>query len=327
MKYQVHETSVLKPYVSAYEAAKKQLEQYYEMGMFPNSVINDIDLKKGQFEEGSIYFNYEQDGVRKSVRVIPYMNQRLGMHGFKHPIVIDTKDMSTTVIFNANAYGQLGVDGIVKIRQSSMHQFNFMISYSVLLGKIACGQINKQTVISLGTLAANAFSVCMSQALARSYSLDYSVQLNIQVVCAYFYYAVGLGCSMEEATELSSISTKVSIDQIKEMINENDFESMIDIPSLATMIGKSCKSERLSDLKPIVLYTMLKQYWVGENGAEMICAAYEIPLLWCFLCYSAMEHVIYKKNQLSDVLKISSKHFDAQQLSYGMRKILSNEGN
>lgn len=327
MKFQVHETSVLKPYVSAYEAAKKQLEQYYEMGMFPNNVINDADLKKGQFEEGSIYFNYEQDGVRKSIRIIPYMNQRLGMHGFKHPIVINTKDMSTTVVFNANAYGQLGVDGIVKIRQSSMHQFNFMLNYATLLGKTACGQITDQTVISLGALPANAFGVCMSQALARSFSLDYSVQLNIQIVCVYFYYSNGLRIETEDAAKLTSIATKIDLEKVKEITSNMQVEDMNNISELANAISSACGSERLFELKPVVLYTMLKQYWVGENGAEVICAAYEMPQLWAFLCYNAMEHVLYKKNQLSDVLKISSKHFDAQQLSYGMRKILSNEDN
>lgn len=326
MKLQVFDTSIIKPYISAYESAKKQLEQYYEMGMFPNEVINDIDLKKGQFQEGSIFFNYEQDGVRKAVRIIPYMNQRVGMHAFKHPIVIDTKDMSTTVVFNANPYGQIGVDGVVRLRQSSIMQFNFMIGYACVLAKAAAGLIDASKIKSFGNIVANTYAVCMSQALARSFSIDYAVQLNVQAVCAYFYYRSGVGLSQEEAVEMASIATKVPLEKVQELCIGTIAEDMNSVPDLANAIGAVCESERLSDLKPVVIYTMLKQYWVGENGAEVVCAAYEMPHLWAYLCYNAMEHVLYRKNQLSDILKISSKNFDAQQLSHGMRAVLSNQG-
>lgn len=319
------DTSVIKPYLSAYESAKKQLEQYYEMGLFPNVAITDEGLKKGQFEEGSVFFNYELDGVRKSVRIIPYMNQRIGLHAFKHPIVLDTRDMATVVVFNANPYGQLSSDGVVRLRQSSIHQFNFMMSYACVLGKAACGQINSNTMLGLGHICANTAAVCLSQALARSYSLDYSIQLNIQAVAAYYYYRAGLSLDPEKAAELSSLSTKVPLDKVNNLCIGTAAQDISNVPELAMAIGQVCESERLVDLKPVVIYTVLKQYWLGENGAELVCAAYEMPHVWAFLCFSSMEHVLYKKNQLSDILKISSKHYDAQQLAYRMRQILSNE--
>lgn len=325
MKLQVFETSVLKPFSSAYEAAKKQLEQYYEMNMFANEAINDNDLKKGVFQEGSIFFNYDQDGIRKAVRIIPYMNQKVGMHAFKHPIIIDTKDMSTTVIFNANPYGQLGLDGVVRLRQSSMPQFNFMVGYACILAKAAAGLIDKNKVLSFGNIVANTYSVCMAQALAKSFSLDYSVQLNIQAICAFYYYYTGLSIDEDQAMQLSSIATKLPLDQVKLICDNAQVKEMQSIADLASAIAMYAGSERLEGLKPIVIYTMLKQYWVGENGAEVVCAAYEMPHLWAFLCFNAMEHVLYRKNQLSEILKLSSKHFDAQQLSHAMRQVLSNE--
>ncbi len=326
MKLQVFETSILKPFDNAYHAAKKQLEQYYEMGVFPNEAINDIDLKKGQFQEGSIFFNYEDEGVRKSVRIIPYMNQKSGMHAFKHPIVIDTKDMSTTVVFNANPYGQIGLDGVVRLRQSSIPQFNFMIGYACILAKAAAGLITPNKVVGFGNIIANTYGVCMAQALARAFSLDYSVQLNIQAICVFFYYHYCLSLPQDQALNLCSIATKLPAEQVSLVCDNEDVLQMQSISDLANALALHAGSERLNGLKPIVIYTMLKQYWVGENGAEVVCAAYEMPHLWAYLCFNSMEHVLYKKNQLSDIMKISSKHFDAQQLSHSMRAVLSNQG-
>lgn len=323
MILQIFDTSALKPYKHAYEQAKKQLEQLYEMNVFANKAVLDEDLQKGYFEEGSIFFNYDEQGERKSIRIIPYFNQKSGMHAIKHPIVINTKDMSTTVVFNASAYGNLGSDGIVKIRQSSIAQFHFMIGMSLFLGAAYAGIINSRTVLSYGHIVANSYAVCMSQGLGRSFSLDYNKQLNVQAICAYFYYRSLLNVEHNEAIKLSALSTKLDEVFISSLVDNEDCQQVQTIADLCECLVKYSASERLSDLTVTTMYTVLKQYWLGDNGAELVCASYEMPHVWALLCYSSVEHVLYKRNNLSEIIKNSSKHFDVQQLTHSIRAALT----
>lgn len=321
MKTQVYECSILKPFKEIYIQTQRQLSDMQEMAYFSNRKISEAELKTGQFQEGAFYVT-NNGGISENVRILPYFGDRKNLHAFKHPLVLDHTLGYTNVVFNATPYGQLGSDGVVKIRQSSLAAFVFQIQISSVLGKAVSGDLNQRGLSKLGNLPAAMAGLCISMAFAKRFGVDYNTQMRIQICATYYYCACSLGIRREDAVELCRIITKAPSELVNEIVSHETVELMQDLPGLVKAISQTANNARLEDLSLSTLYVLLGQYWITENGTELIGCALELPQLWAFLCYSSSEHLQYRKNALSDILKIASKHHDAKQLLHGMRDSL-----
>lgn len=222
---------------------------------------------------------------------------------FNHPIMIvdgDIKDISNVEFFvdvrNFGRYDQKTDTFIVRNK----------VEYKLMIMRAIINHLwltrKKQIFRDMTYLPMKLFAGSISESIRRTYQLDPGAQIQIAVLCAYYYY--GLFADTHEFTDydkqrvISQVvqATSAPSTIIEDMIS--DLKIIDNIVDLCEVIKDKVNNVRLDDFNQGILIAAMSNIWNGTNAREIIPIAFEHPPTWLMIVYSCIDEATYTRSAL-----------------------------
>lgn len=165
--------------------------------------------------------------------------------------------------------------------------------------------------------AGSVFASWLSQAIAKSYALDFQDQLRITAVGIYYYHCLfttetRLAEGALETAVIHTINaTKLPATEVYAL-----FESLGEVHSIedyCSMVQKVVENVRLKDFNLVMLLTLIRNSWYGTNAKELLCVALEHPPTWISIVYTTMTERTYKSSALYKLIEMCSRRGSADE--------------
>lgn len=268
----------------------------------------------------------ENIGIDNSLKIKPvyvtgYYESEDNIPIFTHPVLVQyrgTDYLCTDLRLYINTKGYKDSKNIAdNIRNRT--EYNFMRSMSVM----TLAWLNGSTSYIKDNLkfAGVVFSVNISEAITRAYSLDPTDRLRLNVLTFVYYRSLFL--SSKENSDESYLVSEFEIAEIQCMkafgISNNFFRDTIhNIPKLITIndyieaIKVSLDNSRLSNINLVVLLTLIKNSWYGNNAKDYITVSLEYPPTWLAIVYTALNEKTYKSSMIYKIIERLKKGSDIE---------------
>lgn len=243
----------------------------------------------------------------KPVYITGYSDSEVDIPLFTHSIIVNYKgtDYLCTDIrlyINTKEYKES------KNLQSSIRnktEYNFIRSKSI----IELAWVNGNTSYMKDSLkfAASVYSVNVSEAIARAYALDASDRVRLNVLGIAYYRSLflekdELSYDAQESALVHSIKAlgvsekfyRETMANVGNLRNTNDFIDAIKV---------SLENNRLNNLNLVVLLTLLKNSWYGNNAKDYISGSLEHPPTWMAIVYTALNEKTYKSSLVYKIIE------------------------
>lgn len=255
----------------------------------------------------------------KPVYVTGYYESENNIPMFTHPVLVQYKGtdyLCTDLRLYINTKGYKDTKNIIdNIRNRT--EYNFMRSMSIM----TLAWLNGSTGYIKDNLkfAGVVFSVNVSEAITRAYSLDPNDRLRLNVL-SYLYYR-SLFLSAKENIDENFLVTEYEIAEVQCMkafgISNRFFRDTIyNIPKLLTVndyieaIKVSLDNTRLTNFNIVVLLTLIKNSWYGNNAKDYITVSLEYPPTWLAIVYTALNEKTYKSSMIYKIIERLKKGSD-----------------
>lgn len=232
------------------------------------------------------------------------------VNGFTQPINIGTADKSKWVV-DGRPFMRVGrsADSYSLV---SENDFTFQCIRLALTQSL---EERGNVVFSrLGEVPAKAFVRWITLALAQRFNLDLEQQINVSIICGYYYFT-----QLSETLQLTPEEKQLRASRVASMVGVNPTkalevgEQLGDISSaqgLADAIANFSGSVRLAKLNFADLYTIIVGSWVGVNARENVGVALEhIPTLIAIM-FTALDEKSYRKTILSQRIQSVGRQND-----------------
>lgn len=285
--------------------------------MYETTLGSTIDIKavKSKLIESFISDELfkENAGVDNSLKVKPvyvtgYHRSEDDIPLFTHSVMVNYKgtDYLCTdlrLYINTKEYKE-NKDINKSIKNKT--EYNFIRSKSIL--ELAWINGDRDFIRDNLKFAASIYSVNVSEALARTYALDASDRLKLNILGIVFYRSLFLTKDEldHEAKETALIHTmkalgvneklfRDTIDPLNDLHNINDYISGVKLV---------LNNNRISNFNLLALLTLIRNSWYGTNSKDYIAGSLEHIPTWVAIVYTALSEKSYKSSM---VYKICEK--------------------
>lgn len=161
------------------------------------------------------------------------------------------------------------------------------------------------------SFAGSVFGSWISQALTKVYALDLHDQLRVTAIALYYYHSLFTeGSKLDDAeVEVAVIHTikvtKLPAKEVYEIFSK--IPELHSVNDLCTAIKEGLENIRLRDFNLLMLMTVLKNSWYGNNAKELIAVAVEYPPAWISIVYAAMTEKTYRSSPIYKLIEIQAK--------------------
>lgn len=146
------------------------------------------------------------------------------------------------------------------------------------------------------------FASWLSEAIAKTYALDFKDQTALSIVTSYYYQSL----FSEDTVMDEDTKQKMAVHTIKATKAPSDFvfqifdqiTEMKDINDYCDNLVKIVENVRLKDFNLAMLLTIVKNSWYGTNAKEIISVAMEHPPTWIAIVYTALNERTYKTSMI-----------------------------
>lgn len=175
--------------------------------------------------------------------------------------------------------------------------------------------------------AAQIFAVNISEAVSRTYVLDPSDKLKLNILGMVYYRSLFL-----EKDELSYDNKESAmIHTIKSLgINEKLFHSTIDglndlrdVNDFISGIKIALENDRLRNFNLVVLLTLIRNSWYGNNSKEYISASLEHIPTWLAIVYTALTEKTYKSSGVYNICEKVKRAGNAEMFMKSYESLVS----
>lgn len=175
--------------------------------------------------------------------------------------------------------------------------------------------------------AAQIFAVNISEAVSRTYVLDPSDKLKLNILGMVYYRSLFL-----EKDELSYDNKESAmIHTIKSLgINEKLFRSTIDglndlrdVNDFISGIKIALENDRLRNFNLVVLLTLIRNSWYGNNSKEYISASLEHIPTWLAIVYTALTEKTYKSSGVYNICEKVKRAGNAEMFMKSYESLVS----
>jgi predicted DNA-binding ribbon-helix-helix protein len=188
-------------------------------------------------------------------------------------------------------------------------EYNFIRSKSI----IELAWVNDDLAYLKDNLkyAAHVFAVNISEAIARAYALDHGDRLKLNILGILYYRSLFLKkdeldynnkeTALIHTIKLLGINEKLfheTVDGINDLRNVNDF---------IAAIKSSLENVRLNNFNLVVLLTLIKNTWYGNNAKDYISVSLEHVPTWLAIVYTALNEKTYKNSMIYKICEKTKK--------------------
>lgn len=167
------------------------------------------------------------------------------------------------------------------------------------------------------SFAGSVFAAWLSQAISKTYALDFQEQMRIMAVSMYYYYSLFTtenrleGDALETAVVHTIKATKFPATDIYAL-----FESMGEINGIedyCVEVQKAIQNVRLRDFNLPMLMTLIRNSWYGTNAKDMLSVALEHPPTWIGIVFTTLTERTYKASALYKLIEMQAKRGNADE--------------
>lgn len=146
------------------------------------------------------------------------------------------------------------------------------------------------------------FAAWLSEAIAKTYALDFKDQTTLAVITSFYYQSL-----FQEGNEFDEdTKQKMAVHTIKATKAPADFVLNIfdkitainNVEDYCTNVQAILENVRLKNFNIPMLLTIVKNSWYGTNAKEIISVALEHPPTWCAIVYTALNERTYKTSMI-----------------------------
>lgn len=240
---------------------------------------------------------------------------------FAHPLVVKV-DQREILVVDVRAYGKW-----------DNAQWRFMVrdavSYALAIHRARLTAIwrkeNPTILRDISQVPLMAYSMWVSEAVAKRFALDPRQQLNLAILAAIFY------CSQFNEEPVDETDMRM-VNQISRALKASaqDVVAVVEkVPSCNSVVGFCNMAEevtgsiRMKELKVGVLFAVLGGTWFGGSEArEMACVAIEHPPTWIAILMQAISERSYKNSAIAKITERSAFRESGQAM---LRSVLNLE--
>ena len=158
------------------------------------------------------------------------------------------------------------------------------------------------------SFAGSVFSTWLSEAISRTFALDFKDQTTISVITDFYYQTLFSDDKVfdEDFKQKAAIHTIKATNSTSALVFEifDQIEVMSSIEDYCEYVKKITENVRLKDFNLAVLLTIVKNSWYGANAKEMLSVALEHPPTWNAIVYTALTEKTYRT---SNIYKIAER--------------------
>jgi len=159
---------------------------------------------------------------------------------------------------------------------------------------------------NISTMSGAIFARWLPESIARQFGLDPSVQLDLSIITAYYYF-----CLYEPSPVAAVHERSRFITQTARAVNTNydRVEQLLtDVPHIATlrdycdMVKGKGLSVRLERFEPAIVMQLVAGSWYGNQSREVVGVALEYPPTFMSLVHAAITDRGYFKTRLAEMI-------------------------
>lgn len=238
---------------------------------------------------------------------------------FAHPLLMKSPDGQHLIAIDARPFGKWDQN------QQQFHVRN-EVEYALLTHRARLTAIwmneNPSLLRDISQVPIAAYSMWVSEAIAKRYALDPRQQFNLAILAAVFY------CSQfSDDTEMAENDKMRMVNQITKALRASakDVMDVIDKYPVVTSMTHYCQlaedvsgSIRMKDLNIGILCTILAGTWFGTNAREAVCVAIEHPPTWIAILMQAITERSYKNSAITKIIERSQFRDSTKGLLHGV---------
>ena len=150
--------------------------------------------------------------------------------------------------------------------------------------------------------AAHVFAINISEAISRAYALDEGDRRKLNILCLVYYRSLfldrdELSYDNKELAMIHSVKVLgVSDRMFKEVVDKiNDIKNINDFVAAIKLV---LENPRLNNFNTVVLLTLVRNTWYGNNAKDYISISLEHMPTWLAIVYTALNEKTYKSSMV-----------------------------
>lgn len=146
------------------------------------------------------------------------------------------------------------------------------------------------------------FAAWLSETIAKAYALDFKDQTQLFILSSFYYQTL----FTDETTIDQEAKERMATHTIKATKAPAEFVFSVfdkigpikDINDYCANVANVLENVRLKNFNLVMLLTIVKNSWYGNNAKEFIQVAIEHPPTWVAIVYTALSERTYKSSMI-----------------------------
>lgn len=261
-----------------------------------------------------------KNGQESAVFVIGGSTDEMHIPPFIHPYLIQNFKGQDFLVTDLRLFRSTNQEWISdkEFENSVRNKTEYALAKSrAVLGLLWLDESQRSRIRSRFSFACSVFAAWLSQAIAKSYALDFQEQMRLQAVAIYYYFTLFTentkleGDDLETAVVHTIKATKFPATEVYAL-----FEAIGDmggIEDFCVEAQKAIQNVRLQNFNLPMLMTLIANTWYGTNSKDMLAVALEYPPTWISIVYSTLTERTYKSSGLYRLVEMTAKRGNADE--------------
>lgn len=274
-------------------------------------------------------FGVENVGNVSAVFVIGGNTDENLIPSFTHPYLIGDFKGRSYLITDLRLFRTSNLDYMsehsfeVSVRNKAEYG---LVKARAVLSLMWLDEAKREKLRSQFKFAAAVYASWLSQAISRTYALDFHDQALITAIGIYYYHTLFIkearlsGNELETAVIHTIKATKLPAQDVYQL-----FEQLREVHSITDYceaVKDVVSNVRLKDFNLAMLLTQIRNTWFGTNAKDLLSVALEHPPTWISIVFSTLTERSYKGSALYSIIEFCGRRGNADEFRMNFLDLL-----